>query len=62
LTVRELLEDILQRKLEVTHTGPRVGDVMHSQADQSELRSLFPDILPVDLEAGLRATVEWFKL
>jgi UDP-glucose 4-epimerase len=57
----ELLEKILGRSLEVIHEEPRAGDVLHSQADQSKLRELFPDIQPVDLETGLRATVDWFR-
>lgn len=61
LQVVELLEGILGHSLEVTHTEPRKGDVPHSQADQTQLRALFPDIQPVDLESGLRATIDWFQ-
>ena len=38
----------------------RAGDVPHSQADNSLLRSLFA-IDPVDLDDGLSATVEWMR-
>ena len=60
LTVISLLEEILGHALKREHTDPRAGDVRDSQADQSQLRKLFPDISPIDLETGLRATVEWF--
>ena len=46
---------------EVVHRDPRPGDVKHSQADNSVLRSLFPDVEPVTLEQGLADTLEWFK-
>lgn len=39
----------------------RVGDVAHSQADNTVLRSLFPGVTPVSLEDGLAATVAWFR-
>jgi UDP-glucose 4-epimerase len=38
-----------------------VGDVLHSRADDSRLRELFPGLEPVTLDAGLRATVEWAR-
>lgn len=56
-----MLESILGRSLEVSHAEARRGDVLHSQADQSRVRALFPQIEPVDLETGLRATVNWFR-
>jgi UDP-glucose 4-epimerase len=43
------------------HTEVRAGDVPHSQADNTLLRSLFPDVEPVPLDDGLRATVDWMK-
>jgi UDP-glucose 4-epimerase len=54
-----LLEEILGRPVEVDHTDPRAGDVRHSQADDRRLRALFPDIEPIPLIDGLRATVDW---
>ena len=38
-----------------------MGDVTHTQADNTRLRNLFPDVVPVTLEDGLRATVDWFR-
>lgn len=61
LTVLERLEALLGHPIERVHTAPRAGDVPHSVADASRLRTLFPDVEPVDLEAGLAATVEWFR-
>ena len=40
---------------------PRAGDVPHSQADDSRIRALFPDIEPVPLAIGLKATVDWMR-
>lgn len=59
LSVIALLEEILGREVTVDHVEPRAGDVRHSQADDSRLRALFPDIEPVALRDGLAATVEW---
>lgn len=53
------LETILHRRLQVAHQPARAGDVRHSQADQTRLRRLFPEIEPVPFEEGLRATVAW---
>lgn len=42
--------------------GPaRTGDVKASQSDGLRVRELFPEIDPVGLDRGLRATVEWFS-
>jgi UDP-glucose 4-epimerase len=61
LEVIALLEELLGRELDVAHTDPRPGDVPHSQADDTRLRSLFPDVEPVPLRDGLAATVAWFE-
>jgi len=61
LELAELLGRILGQDLELDLGPARVGDVRDSQADQSRLRTLFPDVEPTGLEAGLRATVEWFR-
>lgn len=46
---------------EVVHRAPRPGDVKHSQADNTSLRTLFPDVSPVSLDEGLAETLTWFK-
>ena len=61
LEVIEILERIIGRSLQVTHRPERVGDVRHSQADNSVLQKLFPNVNPVSLEDGLRVTVEWLQ-
>jgi UDP-glucose 4-epimerase len=55
------LESVLGRRLERRHEAPRKGDVVHSQADQSLLRSLFPDVAPRSLEDGISLTVDWAR-
>ena len=61
LEVLKRLETIVGHDIARTHTEPRPGDVPHSQADNSLLRTLFPDVSPVDLDEGLEATVTWMR-
>ena len=61
LELIELIEKLVGAPLPRHHSGSRPGDVRDSQADQTRVRRLFPGIEPVGLEAGLRATVEWFE-
>jgi UDP-glucose 4-epimerase len=61
LELIDVLEKVLGRQLDRRHTEARAGDVRDSQADQTRIRALFPDIAPVGLEEGLHATVEWFQ-
>ena len=46
LDTLELLEGILGHPVERNHVENRKGDVPHSQADNTRLRALFPDIEP----------------
>ena len=55
------LELVAGREAKVEHVSPRPGDVPHSQADNTVLRSLFPDVRPVSLREGLAETVAWFE-
>lgn len=55
------LGEVLGRPLETAHTEPRAGDVRDSQADNAQLRGLFPDVRPVPLQEGLERTAEWFS-
>ena len=57
-----VLENLTDRHARTTFREQRQGDVRASQADCSRLRSLFPNIEPQALSAGLAATVDWFKL
>jgi UDP-glucose 4-epimerase len=62
LSLIVMIEAIIGRPVAVEHTEPRRGDVRHSQADATLLRSLFPDVVPTPLEEALRATCAWFGL
>jgi UDP-glucose 4-epimerase len=55
------LEAVLGRPLARRHLAPRPGDVRHSQADTSRLRTLFGPLEPPSLEEGLRQTVGWWR-
>lgn len=63
-TLNELI-DVLERTTgtdaQIDRRPPRAGDVRHSQASNDTLRSLFPEVVPVSLDDGVRATVEWFR-
>jgi UDP-glucose 4-epimerase len=61
LAVIATLEDVVGHDLRRDHVEPRAGDVHDSQADQTQLRRLFPDVRPIPLPDGLRATVAWFR-
>jgi UDP-glucose 4-epimerase len=60
LELADQLGVVLGRTLTLAHGPTRAGDVHDSQADQQRLRALFPDVTPIALADGLRATVEWF--
>ncbi len=55
------LEKVVGHELRRDHFAPRAGDVRDSQADQTRLGRLFPDVRPTPLEEGLLATVAWFQ-
>ncbi len=61
LELVDRIEDAAGIPATVEHRDPRPGDVLHSQADNTSLRALFPDLSPVPLEQGLAETVTWFK-
>ena len=61
LEVIAALEDVVGHDLRRDHVEPRAGDVHDSQADQTRLRRLFPEVRPTPLPEGLRATVAWFR-
>lgn len=60
-SVVDELADILGTRPHVEHVENRAGDVRDSQADNSRLRSHFPDVSPTALREGLEATVDWFR-
>jgi len=61
LELLDQLETIVGHPIDRTHIDTRTGDVRHSQADNTVLRQLFPDITPVTLHDGLTATVDWMR-
>ncbi|MEZ5409735.1 MAG: NAD-dependent epimerase/dehydratase family protein [Acidimicrobiales bacterium] len=61
LEVISLIERELGRPLAREHVESRAGDIRHSKADPTRLRSLFPAIEPVGIGAGVAETVAWFR-
>ncbi|WP_414169183.1 NAD-dependent epimerase/dehydratase family protein [Streptoverticillium reticulum] len=61
LDLAALLGNVLGSPLRIEHTGPRPGDVAHSQADPSRLLDLFPGARAVPLREGLEHTVAWHR-
>lgn len=55
------LGDLLGERPAVVHQPPRAGDVRDSQADNTALRTHFPDVEPIPLVDGLAATLAWFR-
>lgn len=55
------MERQLVMDLPIDWQTPRPGDVRHSQADQTRLAELFPDVTPVEFADGLAETIEWFR-
>lgn len=61
LTLIDKLRSLIDRPIEVEHLPPRTGDVRESQADHTRLRTLFPQVQPLPVEAGLARTVAWYR-
>ena len=61
LEIIDMVADIVGQDLQVDHTESRAGDVRHTMSDPTLLRSLFPDIEPLDFPEGLAKTVEWWR-
>ena len=60
LELIDRLTDLSGITPDVRHREPRPGDVPHSQADNTVLKSLLPEVSPVPLTEGLTATLAWF--
>jgi UDP-glucose 4-epimerase len=56
-----LIERELGCELMTEYRAARPGDVRASQADNRQLRGLFPEVQAMDLESGLRATIKWME-
>lgn len=61
LTIITMLETLLEKPLVPEFGPPRTGDVRDSQAENSILRSLFPDLQEVPLDEALEQTVAWIQ-
>jgi UDP-glucose 4-epimerase len=57
----KVIEEVSGLAPQIDYRDPRPGDVPHSQADNAVLRSLFPEVEPVDLRHGLARTFAWMK-
>lgn len=55
------LEAVSGMTADVRHREPRAGDVAHSQADNTSLRTMFSNVEPCSLSEGLARTVDWFN-
>jgi UDP-glucose 4-epimerase len=58
--VVELIGELVGHDLQVRYAPARPGDVRDSLGANDRLLRLFPDLAPVPLVDGLRATVDWF--
>lgn len=61
LSVIELMRELMGLDIEIDFQPTRAGDVPHSQADESQIRELFPNVMPTPLEIGLKATIDWMR-
>lgn len=61
LELIDLVGEVMGAPLAVEHRESRPGDIRDSQADSARLHGLFPDVVAVPLEQGLRETVAWFR-
>jgi len=61
IELAEMLSGIFGVETKCIYTEPRPGDIKHSAADISAAKRELGYRLDVDLERGLRRTVEWFK-
>ena len=60
-TVLAILGSLIQPPVEITHGPPRVGDVLHSQADISKAGRLLGYKPTISVEEGIEHTVNWYR-
>ncbi|WP_405146798.1 NAD-dependent epimerase/dehydratase family protein [Sphaerisporangium sp. NBC_01403] len=60
LELKDVLAEVLGRRIDTTFLPPRASDIRESQASTRLLRHLFPGVRPMTLADGLRMTVTWF--
>ena len=61
LTIIAMIGDLVDGGLAVKHDPERSGDLSRSPADDGSAHALFPEITPVPLDIGLKATVDWMR-
>jgi UDP-glucose 4-epimerase len=57
----DLIRNFSAKKLDVSYTASRSGDIRHSLADNSRLRQLMKYESRYPVEIGLRKTYEWYQ-
>jgi UDP-glucose 4-epimerase len=57
----EILQELTGYRGEAAYAPPRVGEVLHSQADIGMARELLGYQPAVDFREGLRRTVQWYR-
>lgn len=55
------LEAHFGHPLQRNHIHTRIGDVKASQADSARLQNMFPEVIPIELAAGLKNTIKWYR-
>lgn len=55
----DVISEVVGHELGLEFRGARDGDVPHSQADDRQLRALFPNVTPVGLDDGIATTHAW---
>lgn len=61
LEVLGRMEALLGVVPEVKFAEPRVGDVRNSENDPTLLRSVFPNVVPMELDPALERTADWLR-
>ena len=61
LAIVDLLEQALAKKLQVTFSDPREGDIRHSFADTTALHSATSYEPSIGVLEGLQRTIQWLR-
>jgi nucleoside-diphosphate-sugar epimerase len=64
VSLKQLLRHLAKeigRPARAEHRDPRPGDVQHSLADIRQARKIIGYRPKVDLETGIRRTVDWYR-
>ena len=60
-TLARMIMEKIGKNIEIVHTDPRPGDIMHSLADISRAEKHFNYKPEIDLETGIMETIRWFQ-